>query len=271
MAHEMLTILLGDVNDVLAVLDDTRPASEVLGVGEEAAPLGLEQVDHIEVLPAGLHVRALRRQEVNVGIATEPAPGVHIYPAFDAEFQPLLAWLDTHHGPQGFVFESTRHVHDHVAAREPTFAPSVNVGVCDLAHAHIAAHVYVPRVQVGVDLIVMAVRLVRYAVRRPEVDPAGDGSAGVVIHHGHLHPVAPAVRQLHADLGSLRMSLLLDLAPRQLGDGLTVLSDRHSRRGHCGDLGIRGAGVIVGLLSESLMIPGQEAVARVFGKRKGVG
>ena len=160
-----------------------------------------------------------------MGVSAEPASCVHVYPALDAKIQPLLPRLDSHFRPQRLVLESARHIHDHIAPWQPAFAPTVNVGVGDLTHAHIATHVYVPSVEVGIDLIVMSVRLIRNPFRRSEVDPARHRPAGVVVYNRHLHPVAPAVHQLDACPWSLSQSILLDLSPRKEGDGLTILLD----------------------------------------------
>ena len=230
MPHEVLAVFLRDIDDVAAVLGDACPAGEVLGVGEQAAPLRLEQVDHIEVFAVRFQVSAVRGQEVDMGVPAEPPPRVHVYPALDAQFQPLLARLDSHLRPQRFVLEAACHINDDIPARQPALTATVNISVCDLPHPHIAAHVNMPCVEVRVNLVVMAVRLVGYPFRRPEVDAARHRSAGVVVHNRYLHPVAPPVEQLDARPRSLSLALLFNLPPGQVRDSLAVLLDGHGCR-----------------------------------------
>ena len=117
MAHEVLAVFLGGVDDAVAGAGDARLAGEVLGVGEEAAPLGLEQVDDVQVLALRLGVGALRAQEVNVGVAAVPALPVHVGPALEAQGKLALAGLDVHPSAQGLVFEAPRNVDQHLAPR----------------------------------------------------------------------------------------------------------------------------------------------------------
>ena len=67
------------------------PARETLGSPvkssvfvNRAAPLGLEQVDHVQVLALRLGVGALRPQEVDVGVPAIPAAPVHVRPPLEA-------------------------------------------------------------------------------------------------------------------------------------------------------------------------------------------
>ena len=52
------------------------------------------------------------------------------------------------------------------------------------------------RAEVGVDVVVVPVRLVRDAVGRAEVDAARHRSTGRVVDHRHVHPVAPLLEHL---------------------------------------------------------------------------
>ena len=162
-------------------------------------------------------------------VSAVPPPRVHVYPALDAEFKALLSRLDPHLRPQRLVLEAPRDIHYHIATRQPALAPAVNVGVGDMSHADIAADVYMPCVEIGIDLVVMSVRLVRDALRRSEVDAARHGHAGVVVHDRNLHPVAPAIHQLDARPWSLGFALLLDLFPRHMRYRLAALLDGHGR------------------------------------------
>ena len=241
MAQEVLPVLLADVDDVVALLVDARPAGEFLGVGEQAPPLRLQQVDHVQVLALRLGVAALGGQEVDVGVAGVPALRVHVRPALEPQRQLALAGLDAHTGAQRLVLEAAGHVHDHVAARQPALAAAVDVGVGDLTHPHVATHVHVPTAVVGVDLVVVAVRLEGNAGRRAEVDPARHRLAGVRVEHGHVHPVAAAVQQLDPHAAVLGAAALLHLAPADLADGAPALGDVDGGRRRRGDLRVSGA------------------------------
>ena len=164
MAHEVLPVLLGDVHDVVAVPRHAGVAGEVLRVREQAAPLRLEQIDDVQVLALRLGMGALRREEVDVGVSAVPALGLHVGPALQPQRQLPLAGLYRDLGPQRLVLEAAGNVDYHLAARKPALAGAVDVGVGYLPQAGVAPYVDVPGAQVGVDLIVVAVRLVRHAV-----------------------------------------------------------------------------------------------------------
>ena len=81
----MLAVLLADVGEVAAAVDDTAAApacagttGQVLGVGEQRTPLRLQQVDDAQVLAELLELRAGGGQEVDVGVAGPPAAGGHV-------------------------------------------------------------------------------------------------------------------------------------------------------------------------------------------------
>ena len=75
MAEEVLPVFLRDVDDGAAVVRHAGAADEVLGVGEEAAPLGGEDVDNVEALPGGFEVGAITGKKVDMGVAGVPAAG----------------------------------------------------------------------------------------------------------------------------------------------------------------------------------------------------
>ena len=77
-AEEVLPVFLGDVDDGAAVIGHAGAADEVLGVGEEAAPLGSEDVDDVEAFAGGFEVGAVAGEEVDVGVAGVPAAGVGV-------------------------------------------------------------------------------------------------------------------------------------------------------------------------------------------------
>ena len=86
-ALEVLPVLLRYVDDVVAHPRDAGCPGKLFLAGRQAAPLGLEQVNYVQVLGLGLGVTALSGQEVDVGVAAVPPPGVHVDPAFDTERQ----------------------------------------------------------------------------------------------------------------------------------------------------------------------------------------
>jgi hypothetical protein len=65
----VLPVFLADVRHVAAAVDDTGPAGEILGVGEQRAPLRLQHIDDTQVLAPLLELSARGRQEVHVRVA----------------------------------------------------------------------------------------------------------------------------------------------------------------------------------------------------------
>ena len=152
-------------------------------------PLRLQQVHYVEVLALRLQVRPRRREEVDVGVTAVPPLGVHVRPSLEAELKLPLTRLDGDLRSQRLVLEPARHVYDNLSARQPPLARAVDVGECRLTETQIATHVVVPRPEVGVDLIVVPVRLVRHTVGRAEVDAAGHGTPRLVVNDSDVHPV----------------------------------------------------------------------------------
>jgi hypothetical protein len=128
-------------------------------------PLRLEQVDHVEVLALLLEQRADGGQEVRVRVPRPPPAGAHVGDAPDSQRELALAGLDADGLANRLVLVALRDVHDDVAAREPAAAASVDVGVGDAPETDVAPDVDMPRAHVGVDVVVVPVRLVGDAVR----------------------------------------------------------------------------------------------------------
>ena len=212
-AHEVLAVLLGGVDDVVALAGDAGFAGEVLDVGEEAAPLGLQEVDDVEVLGLGFEVAALRGEEVYVGVAGVPAALVHVYPAPEAQFEVALAGGDVYLGAEGVVFVAARDIDDDLAPGEPALRRAVDIGVADLAEPEVAADVNVPSVEVGVDLIMVSVGLVGHAFGRAEVDAGWDGPPGLVVHDANANPVLARLDELDADVLGIDCAAGLDVLP----------------------------------------------------------
>ena len=116
-AHEVLPVLLRCVDDVIALAGDAGLSREVLDVRKEAAPLGLQEVDHVEVLRLRLEVAALRREEVHVRVSGVPATLVHVDPALETQFEVALARSDVDLGAERVVLVAARNVDDYLAPR----------------------------------------------------------------------------------------------------------------------------------------------------------
>jgi hypothetical protein len=121
--ERVLAVLLSDVGEVAAAVDDTAAApacagttGPVLGVGEQRTPLRLQQVDDPQVLPELFQLRTGGGEEVDVGVAGPPAAGSHVGGAVEAEGEVALAGFDSHGLAQWCVLEPTRHVDHHVSA-----------------------------------------------------------------------------------------------------------------------------------------------------------
>ena len=271
MAHEVLPVLLRCVDDVVALAGDAGLSREVLYVRKQASPLGLQEVDDVQVLGLRLEVAALRREEMNVRVAGVPAALVHVDPALETQFEVALAGGDANLGAKRVVLVAAGDVHDRLAPGEPALRRSVDVGVANLAESQVAANVDVPGVEVGVDLVVVAVRLVRHAVGRPEVDAGRHGLPGLVVHDLDAHPVLARLDQLDADPFGIDGAAALDVSPLHAVYLLASLGYLHRRGGNAGQLDIGRAGFRVLRLPESPLRVGQEVVGRLLGKRVDVG
>ena len=269
--HEVLPVLLPDVDDVVALTRDAGGPREVLRIREQAAPLRLEQVHDVQVLALGLAVRALGRQEVDVRVAAVPALRVQVAPALDAQRQLALSRLDADRLPQRLVLVTAGDVDDNLPARQPPLAGPVDAGVGNLAQAHVAADVHVPCAHVGVDLVVKAVGLVRHSLRRAEVDPARYGPAGVVVQDGDVDPVLSGVDQFKPHAGGLDTPRLGNLAPPRAAYLLAALLDGDRGRRHGGHLHVGRAGAGALLLSPALELVAEEAGGVLIRERVRVG
>ena len=75
-AERVLPVFLADIRHVAAAVDDpvlanpvlanTGPTGEILGIGEQRAPLRLQQIDDPQILAPLLELSARGRQEVHV-------------------------------------------------------------------------------------------------------------------------------------------------------------------------------------------------------------
>ena len=204
-------------------------------------------------------------------VAAVPALRVHVGPALEAQRKLPSPRLNGDCLSQRLVLEPPRDVDDHLASRQPALAGAADVRVRDLADPHVAADVVVHSAQVGVDAIVVAVGLIRDALRRAEVDPARDGLARVVVEHGHVDPVAAAVHQLDSHPRRLGESLCLHLAPVDTANLRLAILDGKRRRWHRRDLHVGRAALEVLLFAPAFVSVGQEPVRAGLGKRIHVG
>ena len=111
-----------------------------------------------------------------------------------------------------------------------------------MAEADVAADVVVPAAEVLVDVVVMAVGLVRDAFGGAEVHPARHRLAGVVVEHFDVDPVTSRIDQLHPHPIGRRLTVALDVGPGDLAEFGVSLSYRHGGRRDRGDMGVGGAG-----------------------------
>ena len=219
MAEHVLAVLLADVGEVVAAVDHAarlapvRGAGEVLGVGEQRAPLRLQQVDDAEVLAALLELRAGGGQEVDVGVAGPPAAARPCRSCAGAAGSARAGRARSGRS-RAAVRTRTRG-----PRRRPPRRAAASPGRCRrcrrtwLAEPHVAADVVVPAAEVLVDVVVVAVRLVRHAFGGAEVHAARHRLAGRVVEDGDVHPVAAGIDQLDPDPVGGCLTVALDVAP----------------------------------------------------------
>ena len=262
--HEVLSVFLRRVDDVVAFTSHTGMTGEVLDIREQAAPLGLEQVDNVQVLRLRFKMAALRGEEVNVRVAGVPSTLVHVDPAFQAQLKLLLSRSDLDLGTERLVFVATRGINDHLASWQPALCRPIDVGITNLTKPRVAADVDVPSVEVGVDLVVVAVWLVRHTVRRPEVDATRHDFPGLVVNYLDLHPVLTRFGKCNAHFFGLDRTLALNLSPCDAIDILAALRNIDRRRWYSRQLDVGRARFGVLRLAETFVRVVQEIVDRLL-------
>src|SRR5258708_25887840 len=95
------------------------------------APLGEQEVHDIEILALGLSVAPLRRKKVDMRIAAEPAPGVHVAPAFEPQRQLLLTRRDCDPRAYRLGFKAAGHIDHPLPPPQPPLPPAINLGRAD--------------------------------------------------------------------------------------------------------------------------------------------
>ena len=232
MPHKVLSILLRGVDDIVAFTCHARMPGEVFDIREEAAPLRLEQIDDVQVFRLRFEVAALRREEVDVRVAGIPPALIHVDPALETQLKLLLSRGDLDLGTERLVFVAAGRINDHFALWKPALRRAIDVGVTDLTKPGVAADINVPGIEIGVDLVVMAMRLIRHTVGRSEVDAARNDLPGLVVDHAHLHPVLAWFRQRNVNLVGFDGSFVLNLSPLNAIDLLSFLSNFNRCRWH---------------------------------------
>jgi hypothetical protein len=126
-AEGVLAVLLPDVGEVSAATENgsgtagIAATAEVLGVGEEGAPLGLQEVDDPQVLPELFELGACGGKEVHVGVAGPPSLGRQVGHPPDPEGELALPGVDPHGLAEWFVLEPAGDLDVDVAAGKPTW------------------------------------------------------------------------------------------------------------------------------------------------------
>ena len=263
--EHVLAVLLGGIDDGAAIARDAGTAGELFRVRKQMAPLGLQEVHDIEILALGLGVAPLCREKVNVRVAAEPAPGVHVAPALQPQRQFLLARRDRHPRAYRLVFKAAGHVDQHLATWQPALARAIDVGVADAAEPEVAADVDMPGVHIRIDPVMVAMRLVGNAVRGAEMHATGYGLPGLVVDHRRADPVPACVQQFQAHTWQLHDLLLFDLPPARRPEHLATLRHRDRRRGERRDLDRGGAALLVEFLAPAGQGIGQELARATAG------
>jgi hypothetical protein len=175
-----------------------------------------------------------------VRVARPPSLGGHVGHAAEPQRQLPLSRLDPHGLPERLVFEPARHVHDDLAARQPSLAGAVDVRIAALPQPDVAADVVMPAVQILRDVIVVAVRLVGNPRGRTEMDPARHRPSGRLVHDPDVDPVAAAFRQLERDLAGLRPPVAFHVAPAHPAELVAAPPHRDGGRRQRGDRRVCG-------------------------------
>ena len=128
-----------------------------------------------------------------------------------------------------------------------------------------------PRVEVGIHLVVVAVRLVRDALGRSEVNAGRYGLPGLVVHDFDAHPVLARLDELDTNLFGVDGATVFYLAPLHAVDLLSALRHLNGGGGNTGQLDVGGAGLRVLGLAEAPLRVRQELVGRLLRERMDVG
>ena len=128
-AEHVVAVLGADVDDGVARRRRWPAPMIVAHVGEEAAPLGGQQVDDVDALGLALEPRRVRADEVHVRVGRHPARAAPVERAVDLQRQLLLAGPDRHLRAHGRVLEALADLDVEVAHRQLRGELALHVGV----------------------------------------------------------------------------------------------------------------------------------------------
>ncbi len=147
-AQDVLTVLLADVGEVAAAVDDGRSGRVKSSVLVNSAPhCACSRLTTRRSSPSCSSCAPAWTGSAHASRRT-PARSRHIRVPAQAQGQLPLTGLDPDRLAQRFVLETARDVDQHVTARKPALAGAVDVGVRRLAEAYVAADVVVPAAEV---------------------------------------------------------------------------------------------------------------------------
>ena len=142
---------------------------------------------------------------------------------------------------QGGVLEPSGHVDEDVASRQPSLAGAVDVRVSDVPEPDVAADVDVPGAQVGVDVVVVTVRLERHPQRGCGSALGTGRGARLGVEDSDVGPVPAPVRQLEPGHSLHDRLARLEVGPANLAELLAVLVEGDGGRRERGHLDVRAA------------------------------
>ena len=197
MTKEMLTVLLGYIDDRLPIVGDSGPPNKILRVRKQVTPLRLQDIRNIEAFTSRFHISAIAGKEVHMGIAGVPAASVSIRPSLQTQFKFALTRLDLKFRPQWLIFKSTRHVDLDSTRWQPPLARTIDIRIRNLIQTHITANIYMPRVMPSIEMAMVAVRLIGNTFRRAEMNPTRDHLARSIVENARMNPVSALLHHPH--------------------------------------------------------------------------
>ena len=206
-----------------------------------------------------------------MGVAGVPPALIHVDPTLETQLKLLLPGCDLDLGTERLVFVTAGRINDHLAPRKPALCRAIDVGVTDLTKPGVATDIDVPRIEIGVDLVVMAMRLIRHTVGRSEVDAARDDLPGLVVDHAHLHPVLARFRQRNVNLFGVDRPFVLNLSPLDAVDRLTFARNFNRCRWHARQLNVGRTRLGVLRFAETFVVIIQEIFGGLLWKRMSIG
>ena len=195
MAELVLAVLRPDHDDPPARWIGHRAPRQVGHVRVQVAPLGGQQIDDIDVLGGGLQEGRRRREEVDVRVGGDPAPGVEVDRPVERQTSSVARrGLHLEPCPRRGPVEPADDLDVDRAGRQLDGEPAGDIGIGGGPEDEVAAGVLEER---RVDLVAMADRRQVAPVGGGEADPARDRLAGRSVHDLDLD--RDARRRQHLD------------------------------------------------------------------------